>query len=237
MWMADFLLIHGSCHGAWCWEVLIPHLEKAGHIARAIDLPGHGQDRTPLTEVTLASYAEAVASVCGTETMLVGHSMGGYAITAAARLVPEAIARLIYLCAYVPREGVSLAEMRMMAPYHPLLPAVRKSDDISFTIDPEMAPAIFYNDCPPEVSERAVARLCPQAIAPTQVPFHGTPAQTALPRRYIRCLNDRTIPPEFQVTMTQNWPPDHIQEMACGHSPFFSNPEDLAARLIKAATG
>jgi hypothetical protein len=29
--MAEVLLIHGSCHGAWCWRDLIPALAARGH--------------------------------------------------------------------------------------------------------------------------------------------------------------------------------------------------------------
>ncbi|MGD9295328.1 MAG: alpha/beta fold hydrolase [Roseobacter sp.] len=236
--MADFLLIHGACHGAWCWRYVVPLLEQLGHSATAIDLPGHGEDRTPVEEVTLESYARAIAEHCTGRTALVGHSMGGYAIAAAACLVPNKIGKLIYLCAYVPDEGASLAEMRMRAPTQPLLPAVRMgADGISFTIDPEMAADIFYNDCTDEVRKDAVPRLCPQATAPTSVPFHSTPEMRALPRHYIRCLNDHTIPPDFQVTMTAGWPPEDVQEMTCGHSPFFADPFGLAGCLDKAVRG
>lgn len=234
--MAEFLLVHGACHGAWCWEQVIPLLQAAGHQARAIDLPGHGADKTPLAEVTLARYAQAVADACGNRTVLVGHSMGGYAISAAACLVPEKIARLVYVCAYVPEDGLSLAQMRMQAPSQPLLPAVRKrADGISFTIDPAQAPGIFYHDCASDVTRRSVARLNPQATAPTNVPFQSTPEMRALPRHYIRCTDDRTIPPEFQVTMTRDWPDEDVSEMACGHSPFYADPQGLVLRLNLAA--
>lgn len=236
--MADVLLIHGSCHGAWCWEEVLPLLAARGHSARAIDLPGHGENRTPVNAVTLDAYAQTIAAACGTDTVLVGHSMGGYAIAAAACLVPEKIRRLIYLCAYVPQDGASLAQMRMMAPTQPLMPAVRmRPDGISFTIDPAMAPDIFYHDCPADVVQRAGARLCVQATAPTGVPFQGTPEMRALPRHYIRCMDDKTIPPAFQVTMTEGWPEGTVQEMTCGHSPFYADPQGLVACLDRAIAG
>lgn len=236
--MADFLLIHGSCHGAWCWRDLIPEIYAHGHTVRALDLPGHGRDTTPLSQVTLESYAQAIANACTKDTVLVGHSMGGYAIGAAACLVPEKISKLVYLCAYVPQDGVSLAEMRMQAPYQPLLPAIRmRPDGISFIIDPKMAAEVFYNDCSDAVAEQAIAQLCPQATAPTNIPFRSTPQMRALPQHYIRCMDDRAIPPEFQVTMTKSWPNADVQEMACGHSPFLAAPKELAKRLIQAAQG
>lgn len=230
--MADILLIHGSCHGAWCWQDVIPHLVEQGHTARAIDLPGHGADQTPVNDVTLDVYARAIASACGPKTVLIGHSMGGYAITAAANLVPDRIAQLIYLCAYVPDDHATLSDMRRRAPRQPFLAAVQMAQDRrSFTIDPAQAVQLFYNDCPEKVARQAVQRLCPQAVAPTEVPVHRSPQAAQLPRHYIRCMNDQTIPPEFQVTMTQDWPAEDVQEMPTGHSPFLSDPAALATCL------
>ena len=60
--MADFLLIHGSGHGAWCWRGVLAILEARGHAARAIDLPGLGADTTPPGEVTLASTVDAIGA-------------------------------------------------------------------------------------------------------------------------------------------------------------------------------
>ena len=110
--MPDILLIHGAAHGAWCWHRVIPALERLGHHARAIDLPGNGDDRTPAAQVTLDRYADAILAATNGPTILLGHSMGGFPITAAAQRAPDRIAALIYLCAYLPRPGQTLAEMR-----------------------------------------------------------------------------------------------------------------------------
>ena len=37
--MANFGLIHGAWHGAWCWTRVIAELQALGHEARAVDLP------------------------------------------------------------------------------------------------------------------------------------------------------------------------------------------------------
>ena len=37
--VATFLLIHGACHGAWCWEAVAPLLHERGHEVVAPDLP------------------------------------------------------------------------------------------------------------------------------------------------------------------------------------------------------
>lgn len=234
--MSEVLLVHGSCHGAWCWRDVIPALAALGHEARAIDLPGHGADATPLAEVTLDAYADAILAALDRPAILVGHSMAGFAITAAAEKAPEKIAHLVYLCAYAPRSGVSLVEMRREAPRQPLLHALEKSaDGQSFTVRPEAAAGVFYQDCPEEAVAFAVPRLCPQAIAPQAMPITLTDRSTSLPKSYIRCTEDGTIPYEYQVTMTEGWPEGSVEDMPTGHSPFFADPEGLAARLARIA--
>ncbi|WP_439154831.1 alpha/beta fold hydrolase [Yoonia sp.] len=231
--MSDFLLIHGSCHGAWCWDDVIAHLRAAGHTARAIDLPSHGSDTTPPGDVTLDLYARAIVDAIDTPVVLVGHSMAGYPITAAANLAPEKISKLVYLCAYVPMAGKSLADMRRMAPSQPLLDAIIvDADRVTFSVDPSQAADKFYHDVPRDRAEWAVAQLCPQPILPQETPMVPT---LDLPRHYIRCSDDRTIPPEFQVTMTAGWPAETITQMPTSHSPFLSDPAGLAAHLIRIA--
>jgi pimeloyl-ACP methyl ester carboxylesterase len=58
--MSQFLLVHGAFHGAWCWRKTVAELEKRGHRAKAIDLPGQGEDRTPLKEVTLDTMVDRI---------------------------------------------------------------------------------------------------------------------------------------------------------------------------------
>jgi pimeloyl-ACP methyl ester carboxylesterase len=231
--MSDFLLIHGSCHGAWCWDDLIPHLSAAGHSARAIDLPSHGRDTTPAGDVTLDLYARAIVDAIDTPVILVGHSMAGYPITAAAGLAPDKISALVYVCAYVPMTGKSLADMRRMAPSQPLLDAIIvDADRVTFRVDPVKAAEKFYHDVAPARAARAIAQLCPQPILPQETPL--TPTHT-LPRHYLRCTDDRTIPPEFQVTMTADWPAGTVAELPTSHSPFLSDPALLAQHLDRIA--
>ncbi|WP_420566678.1 alpha/beta fold hydrolase [Thalassovita sp.] len=230
--MANILLIHGAAHGAWCWRDVIPRLGDLGHTVRAIDLPSHGQDPTPYSQVTLDSYADAILDALDEPAVVVAHSMGGYPATLAAERAPDLFQRLIYLCAYVPAPGLSLAERRMQAPRQPLLPAVRMTKDRKgWSADPALAPGIFYQDCPPETVAFALERLSIQATQPTSVPVTTGENYARVPRSYIRCMNDGTIPPEFQVTMTADWPLDSVHEMQCGHSPFFADPAGLSALI------
>lgn len=234
--MSDILLIHGAAHGAWCWHRVIPALQALGHKARAIDLPGNGDDTTPASDVTLDLYADAILAATQGPTILVGHSMGGFPITAAAQRAPERFSALIYLCAYLPRPGWTLAEMRKAGPRQPLAGAFRIDNTrTTFTFDSDQSPALFYHDCPPEDVALAARRLCAQPIRPQETPVPDTSRAETLPRFYIRCTDDRAIPPEYQVTMSAALPRDHIHDLACSHSPFFATPQALATLIDEIA--
>lgn len=231
--MSDFLLVHGSCHGAWCWQDTIREIGRLGHQARAIDLPDHGTG--PGAQVTLDDYARAIVAAIATPVILVGHSAGGFAIAAAAELAPEKIVRLVYLCAYVPREGMTLADLRRSAVEQPLIGAIRLAPDRqSFTIDPQLARSRFYADVPPDVADRAVSMLRPQPVLPQETAL--TPRHSLdLPRDYIRTSRDNAVPLALQEAMSAGFDRDCIHFMPTDHSPFLSDPAGLAGLLTRIA--
>ena len=61
--MATFVLIHGAWHGSWCWDKVRPILEQSGHAVETPDLPGHGEDKTPISGVNLEAYTNRVCQV------------------------------------------------------------------------------------------------------------------------------------------------------------------------------
>lgn len=230
--MSDILLVHGSCHGAWCWRDLIPALQALGHEPRAMDMPSHGADETPLAEVTLESCAQSVVDALGEDTVVLAHSWGGFPATLAADLAPERFRHLIYLCAYIPREGLSLVDMRKLAPRQPVLKAVARGEDgTSYGVHPEHAQEVFYADCPAGTTEYALAHLSRQATLPQITPARLGTGHLGVPRSYIRCLYDNAVPPEFQAEMVADWPREDVYEMATSHSPFFADPKGLAALI------
>ncbi len=233
--MARFLLIHGAAHGAWCWRDLLPQLTALGHVATAIDLPSHGADPTPPETVTLDDYADAILAALTPDTILVGHSMGGFPITLTAERAPERIRALIYLTAYLPRPGMALGDMRNLVSENPMAGAVQVADDRrTMTYDPDQVEARFYQDCPAGTLEYALPRLTRQPMAPmlTPVTLERSPG---LPRHYILCTRDQAILPELQEKMAADLPPDHVHRLDTGHSPFFAAPTALALILNQIA--
>ncbi|SMH49982.1 alpha/beta fold hydrolase [Maritimibacter sp. HL-12] len=236
--MARFLLVHGSGHGAWCWRDVRPALVALGHEADALDLPGSGDDSTPAGEVTLEGYGEAILARLDAPSIVVGHSAGGYAIARAAEIAPALISRLVYLCAYVPRPGVSLIEMRREAPEQPLAGALETSADrLSYRFTDAAVAANLCADCPPEALAFARRNLGWQPIAPQAEPFVATGKGAGIPRSYIVCEQDRTIPPAHQRSMAAGFAANDIFSLPTGHAPFLAAPGTLADLLDRIARG
>lgn len=213
--MADLLLIHGSCFGAWAWDLLIPHLTKQGHTARAIDLPGRGG-----TPTTLAAQAQAIAQTLTKPTILIAHSAGGFPTTAAANLSPH-ITGLIYIAAYIPAPGQSIADLRRAGPSQPMKGAFRVTPDrTAYTFAPDRCADLFFHEGPDYTH-----RLCAEPTLPQETPLPHLPLTRAAA---IICTDDRAIPPAHQRHMAASLPQ---HDLPTGHCPHLSHPQSLAATL------
>ncbi|MFI9172399.1 alpha/beta fold hydrolase [Streptomyces lincolnensis] len=78
------LLVHGSGHNAAAWMDVASHLVSECHPI-ALDLRGHGQTRLDSThpEQYWRDIGSVVTALAWDRPVLVGHSTGGYAVTAA----------------------------------------------------------------------------------------------------------------------------------------------------------
>jgi len=239
--MATLILVHGAWHGGWCWRHVAPLLRKRGHEVHAPDLPGHGDDRTPVHQQTLDSYARRVGDVaanCAGEVILVGQSLGGLVISAVAEADPARILRLVYVTGLLPRDGDSLVRICAADPANPVKGAsVRTPDRKCVTIDPERLREIFYADCPAEDVALARARLVPEPLATLFGTVHVTPERFGrVPRAYIHCARDIALPLFLQEQMVAATPCDTVLTLESGHSPFFAAPERLSAYLDSLAS-
>lgn len=234
--MSTYILVHGAWHGGWCWDKVVPLLEKEGHKVEADDLPGHGKDKTSIPEITLQAYADSVCKILDTQSeqvFLVGHSMGGAVITQAAEHRPEKIKTLVYLTAFLLRNGESIALLAQGDTESLLTPNMIFSEDMSYcTVREEAIKDIFYGDCSDEDAARAKSLLVPQAVAPFITPVATSEEHFGrIPRVYIECLRDRTISPSEQKKMYTALPCKRVISMDTSHCPIFSAPEKLVGHL------
>ena len=234
--MATFLLIHGAWHGAWCWHKVVAELKSRGHEAVAIDLPGHGIDRTPPGEVTLAHYVERVGAALETidgPVVLVGHSMGGMVLSAAGERYAERLCGLIYLAAIVLCDGESMLDNPVKASPREFMAGFRpRPDGTAVDYSQEFLREVFYADCSAADIELARVCLVPQPAQVMRTPIELSAARWgAIPRSYIACRDDHALTLTGQHEMLSRVGFDRIVEMPTSHSPFFSRPAELAGHL------
>ncbi|MBI2993038.1 MAG: alpha/beta fold hydrolase [Gammaproteobacteria bacterium] len=240
--MSTFVLIHGAWHGAWCWNKVIPELEALGHKAVAPDLPGLGNDPRPPRGITLDDYIACIVQSLDAQegkVFLVGHSMGGMAITGAAELRSSKLHWLIYLAAFLPRDGECLLAIEERNPDPRVPPIVIPSEDREvLMLSEEKITEVFYLDCSDADIAFAKARLRPQPAKPLSGAVHITERNFGrVPRAYIECTEDGAIVVDFQRAMVRASPCRRVISLDAGHSPFFSIPRPLAGVLSDLAAG
>jgi pimeloyl-ACP methyl ester carboxylesterase len=233
-----YVLVHGAWHGKWSWNKVQTMLEAQGHKVVAVDLPSHGDDKTDIKNVNLDAYINRIVETVNAQNqkvILVGHSMGGIAISGAAEKVGDKIESLVYLAAFLPKNGESLFSLEGRNP-KPTLPPnlVPSADQMSFNVKDEAISQLFYNDCTASDVSFAKAKLTPQAIAPLATPVSLSDTKYGIvPRYYIECTKDNAISIELQRDMQSASPCKKVFTLETGHSPFFSAPDKLSEILLQ----
>jgi pimeloyl-ACP methyl ester carboxylesterase len=232
--VASFILVHGAWQGAWCWRQVTPLLERCGHKAVALDLPGHGADRTPPNGVTLAHYVDAVVRAVEAQReppIVVVHSIGGLlASVAEARL--HALAAIVFIAPNLPPDGSTM--LAFVDEYDPGFPAsfVWADDGRSASISPAGVRQFLYNECPASVVDDVLPLLTPEPVAPFEAILRMTPDRFGrVPRYFVETLQDRAIPLRLQRATQARVGFSRVFSIDADHAPFFSAPEDLAASL------
>lgn len=187
-------------------------------------MPGHGENRKKdIATITLQDYIDCVVEVLDSQVepvILVGHSMGGMVISQVAEHRPNKIKNLVYLCAFLLKDGESMHTGETKPPE-------------PFSMTDKNLKGLFYEDCTDEDFQWAKSLLVPQPQAPVFTPIHISDKHYGrVPRIYITCLRDQAIPPSYQKQMYTQMPCEQIITMNTSHSPFLSAPEELARNLL-----
>jgi pimeloyl-ACP methyl ester carboxylesterase len=208
--MATYVLVHGGWHGGWCWQKVTPRLRAAGHDVYTPTLTGLGERAHLLTPaVGLETHIEDVLGVLHYEDLqqvvLVGHSYGGMVITGVADQVPERIAQLVYLDAFVPQDGQSLIDLTRLPEGRDdqtQANLVVEGDPPMAWVPDEIARRTTFACCSDELAAWALERRRPEAVAVFAEPvsLDGFRFDT-IPITYVLCKRDQSIPPALQRRM------------------------------------
>lgn len=241
--MARFVLVHGAFAGAWIWEPLMARLEAYGHSATAFDLPGLGEDHTPLSGCTLEASAARVCGVLASGSapaFVVAHSMGGIIATQAAARCLNRFAALIYVAAFMPKDGQSLLALTKL----PEGAGDQVQANIVIEGDPPVAimpgsasRKALYDCCTEGVADWAIARQRPQPVAPFATPVSLPAGALEGMKRYcVLCLQDRAMQPALLRRMIAENPCSDVVELDTDHTPQLSMTAALAVALDRFAT-
>jgi pimeloyl-ACP methyl ester carboxylesterase len=244
--MAVFVLVHPAWLGGWCWKKLVPLLEEHGHTVHTPTLTGLGE-RFHLAHpgVVLQTHVDDVVNVLTyadlRELILVGTSSGGAVITGVADRVPERIAQLVYVDAFVPEDGQALWDL-IPPQRRPPMKALVDTEGFGWLL-PRFAPEPSEQFARQawQVTDEAdlawmLARLRPTPFGHFTSPVRlVNPAAEQLPKTYIRC--HRWPNPTFDrhAQTAEQDPRWRLLHLDSSHLPYITNPHELAPMLLELA--
>jgi pimeloyl-ACP methyl ester carboxylesterase len=221
-----FVLVHGAWHGGWCWRRVVDRLSAKGHYIVAPTLSGVGE-RSHLAgdSIDLTTHIDDVSGEIEwkdlEDIVLVGHSYGGMVITGVAERLRERIAAIVYLDAFLPDNGQSVADM---------------SGD--FPWPKHMVRPISATDLRVNANDRAWvdAKMTPHPVRCFTEKLQTSGAYQAIPRKvYIRApafellAFDRAL---GRCRASHEWT---TVTMTCGHDVMVDQPAKLTAMLERLA--
>jgi pimeloyl-ACP methyl ester carboxylesterase len=236
--MASFILVHGGCHGGWCWERAVPLLASRGHTVLAPDLPGAAANQHSLRDVTLADRTRFVTGLIAAQSepvILVGHSMGGAVVSCAAEAIPDRIGAVVFLAAFLLKDGENMWQAAGRIPRQPPELIISEDGKTNRLGDASLKD-MFYNTTPSEWLDRALQKVTDESLTVAASPVHVTQERFGrVPRYYIETLRDEAIEPALQRLMQLDWPCRKVLQLDCDHSAFYSMPGELAGHLDRIA--
>ncbi len=238
--MATYVLVHGGAHGGWCYGPVARILRSAGQEVHAPTLTGLG-DRSHLLRpgIDLDTHISDIVAVLRYEDLrdviLVGHSYGGMVITGVADRAPDRVGQLVYLDAATPVDGQSLVDIA-----GPLMRAARAQgrvvDGVELVLFPGTEPLPHYGVTDPDDIAWMDERLTPHPWTCFEQPLRLTneAALWAIPQSHIVCTS--TLATRDPARMEAVRAAGRLWDIDTGHDLMITEPEAVAALLLKAAT-
>ena len=249
--MANIVLVHGGWQGGWCWDAVAEDLQAAGHSVLAPTLRGS----EPESEIAIADATSVdrdvdlqtvgdnliahIDAAGWDDLVLVGHSGGGPTIQHAAdRLLPR-VRRLVFVDAWVLRDGEATLDVQPSADTFRAIAASRP--DGTIPLDENRWREEFMNSASVEVLAATTSRLIAlplrQLAQPIRLPrLHlnarpGTTPDTMPPTSYVFLRHDRTVDPDLWHRMADRLYKPRLLECDGPHEAMLTHPHQLAEAL------
>ena len=222
----NVVLVHGGFVDGSGWAGVYDVLRTDGYTVAIVQNP------TISLEDDVAVTKRIIAAQNG-PVILVGHSYGGVVITEAGN--DEKVAGLVYIAAFAPDRGESVAALIKDPPPGAPVPPILPPQEGYLFLDRRKFHASFAADVSPDAAA---------FMADSQVPWgvnalSGTitePAWRTKPSWYLVATEDRMIPPDAQRAMSKR-AGSSVVEVSGSHSVYVSQPGAVAALIETAAAG
>jgi len=230
-----FVLVHGAWHGGWCWRRVADLLERGGHKVFTPTLTGLGERSHLLRAgINVSTHVADVVNVLKWERLagvvLCGHSYGGLVVSGVAELMAPAIGSIVFLDAFLPENGDSMAALTSDAVREQLKGATERGE---LGVPPRPAAAFLVNE-----KDRAwVDAMCvPQPIGTMTEKMALTGARERIAKKsYIRAAaypNPGFDKAYARVKADGAW---RTYEVTGGHDVMVDMPERLTEILLEVA--
>jgi pimeloyl-ACP methyl ester carboxylesterase len=236
-----YVLVNGAFQAAYGWDKVKAALESKGNQVVVVELPGHGADQTAPANITMDSYRNKVVAAIQPlpgKVILVGHSLGGIIISAAAETVPDKIERLVYVGGFIPKDGESLLAIAGQDSESELSPLFAPSQD-HLTIgisDFVKLPDVFCADASQEDKKVLLDRFRLEPAVPLTNAVKVTSSKFGtVEKSYIKTLQDRALGKTLQYKLISENHITDVREIASSHCPHLSKAQELSMLLIAIA--
>jgi pimeloyl-ACP methyl ester carboxylesterase len=224
--MKNVVLVHGGFVDGAGWESLYMILKKDGYNVSVVQNP------TISLEDDVAATRRILAMQDG-ESVLVGHSYGGAVITEAGN--DPKVARLVYVTAFAPDKGESVATLIQNPPPGAPVPPILPPQDGYLLLDRKKFAASFAGDLDAGKAEFMADSQVPWGLAALNGVIQ-TPAWRVKPSWYLVATDDKMIPPFAQRAMAKR-AGSTVVEAKGSHAIYVSQPAAVAALIEQAANG
>ncbi|PRQ55921.1 putative 3-oxolaurate decarboxylase [Rosa chinensis] len=243
-----FVLVHGAGHGAWCWYKVATLLKQSGHNVTTLDLAASGIDPTQIQQVrSFAVYVEPLTNFVESlppkeRVVLVGHSLGGVALSITMERFPQKISVAVFATAAMPGPDISfLTILQEFSSHLDFMDSQYRFDDgatkpaTSVLLGPKVLASSFYQLSPPEDLTLAVTlvRFAPLITEELKFTKHR---YGSVRKVYILCDQDHAIKVDLAMLMINKNPPDEVKVInGSDHMVMLSRPVELFSNILQIA--
>jgi len=233
------VLVHGAFEDASVWKGVQAGLEKSGYKTVAVNLPGRSSNPLNPGETSLKVYRDAVLKAIEplpSPVVLVGHSFGGIVISEVGEAAPAKIKTLVYLAAFLPKDGESLVSLANQDKGSEAGPKIQFLKDKGVASLPrDIRGSVFVNDGNKQQKQIVTDAIVDEPLPPLAEPVHLSQAFAGVDKVYIRTKQDKVITPAAQSAMLATTKVRATYEIDSGHAAFVTQGPELVAAIIKAA--